>query len=98
MSHDENNADCPINDPETFANPALPGMQCSCNWTSQAKDKIAEFNNDHGHSREKDVLLVRKLRKSGLNDEQIAAVLTAIGDVCHECWDSERGCRCWDDS
>lgn len=29
-NHDRNNQDCPLNDPETFCNPATRGLSCSC--------------------------------------------------------------------
>ena len=29
-THDEDNESCPLNDPETFANPATCGLGCSC--------------------------------------------------------------------
>lgn len=28
--HDAQNEECPLNDPETFANPATRGLQCCC--------------------------------------------------------------------
>jgi hypothetical protein len=28
--HDDENESCPLNDPETFANPATRGLGCSC--------------------------------------------------------------------
>lgn len=31
--HDPNNDQCPLNDPETYANPATPGLDCSCHET-----------------------------------------------------------------
>lgn len=39
-------------------------------------------------------LFVRKLRDLPLSDEQIAGVLKAIDETCHECWDAEPGCWC----
>lgn len=30
MTHDKHNGDCPLNDPETFANPATAGLPCTC--------------------------------------------------------------------
>jgi len=30
MDHLQNNPNCPLNDPETFANPATAGLPCTC--------------------------------------------------------------------
>lgn len=30
MTHDPNNDDCPLNDPETLCNPATMGIPCTC--------------------------------------------------------------------
>jgi hypothetical protein len=43
-------------------------------------------------------LFVQKLRDGGLSDEHIAVVINAIKDTCNDCWDSEKGCQCWNDS
>lgn len=59
--------------------------------------KIKEWNNDNGHSDGSDILLISKLRSSGLESESIEAVLDAIESTCTQCWDSEVGCQCWND-
>lgn len=30
QKHDDKNSDCPLNDPETFANPVTSGLDCTC--------------------------------------------------------------------
>ncbi len=58
-------------------------------WPSRPTAIIKEWGEDK--------LFVKKLRDSGLNDEQIAIVLKTINDVCTVCWDCEESCQCWND-
>ena len=58
-------------------------------------DKVKEFCQDESHTDEN--LFVRKLRAGGLSDEQIVVVIEAMESTCNECWNSRRGCQCWND-
>ena len=41
-------------------------------------------------------LLVHRLR-GRFGDADISFILDVIIGICHECWDSDRGCYCWND-
>ncbi len=49
---------------------------------------------DGGLGPVKEPVLVRKLRKISLSDEQLMLVLKAIDTTCHECWDGKANCQC----
>lgn len=42
-------------------------------------------------------LFIQKLRIGGLSDSMIVSVINALETTCHHCWDSEKGCQCWND-
>ncbi len=60
-----------------------------------ANEKVKEFCQRKSFTDEN--LFVRKLRLGGLYDEQIVVVIDALDSTCKECFDSERGCQCWND-
>jgi hypothetical protein len=35
--------------------------------------------------------------KSGLTMAQICFVLDTLDGICHDCWDRDKGCQCWND-
>ena len=65
---------------------------------SEAEERIATWQNEHSnHPDEPELLLIQWLRMV-LEPRDIANALEVLGGICHECWDSYTGCRCWDDS
>ena len=42
-------------------------------------------------------LFVRTLREKGLTDEAISKVCQTIDEICVHCWESPKGCQCWND-
>lgn len=63
---------------------------------NEAKEIIQQFNKGYGFS-DNDILFVRLLRKEGLNDFQIAAVIRTMETTCKYCFDNGPGCQCWND-
>lgn len=56
--------------------------------------KIAQWNEEAWR---KEKLFISKLREAELSDFQIEKVLEAIESTCNRCWDSDKGCQCWND-
>jgi hypothetical protein len=62
-----------------------------------SKKIIEDFNRSHNYGSAKDCFFVEQLRTGGLTDEQIAVTLNVVDNTCHECWNAEAGCQCWND-
>ena len=45
----------------------------------------------------RDPMLVSRLRKANFRPDQILEIMRIVLDTCHHCFDSERGCQCWND-
>lgn len=58
-------------------------------------EKIVQWNKDHTHTERS--LFVDKLVKKRLTYSQIVTVLKTMDEVCNICWDSPKGCQCWND-
>ena len=43
MTHDSNNSNCPLNDPETYCNPVLSGLDCTCKSKRIADEEIIKL-------------------------------------------------------
>lgn len=54
---------------------------------------IKQWNKDHRHRDGSDSLFVERLRPF-LGEEQIAQVLSVMGEVCNLCWENEEPCYC----
>jgi len=39
---------------------------------------------------------IRKLRRF-LTEKEIYAITVILDSTCHECWNSDSGCPCWND-
>ena len=63
----------------------------------QPAEVIAEFCAAYATTWAREPRLLRKLRAADLTDIQIAAVLNALYDTCHVCWDGDRDCQCSND-
>ena len=61
-----------------------------------ANERVKEFCQNVSYGSDEN-LFVRKLYAGGLSDEQIVIVIEAMESTCNECWDSGRGCQCWND-
>ena len=60
-----------------------------------APNIIKDWNREH--SGRDNSVFVDRLVIGGLTDEQIVMVLQVLESVCHECWDDDLGCQCWND-
>lgn len=61
-----------------------------------AQDIIREFNDAYSFGGV-DCELVAKLRKGGLNDDQIAVAIEAVETTCWSCHNGPADCQCWND-
>lgn len=59
----------------------------------EALEVIKEWN----ESKDRDILLVTKLREVCINNIELAMILKIIESTCHYCWDGDRNCQCWND-
>jgi len=44
------------------------------------------------------LLFLERLRGAGFNDREIESILGILDGICHDCWNDDDGCRCWDES
>lgn len=58
---------------------------------------LYDFEKDYG-SGDKPSYLVERLSEVLGSDILVGAVINIIETTCSKCWNSESGCRCWDDS
>ncbi len=63
----------------------------------EAKERIKQFNRMVTQD-DDDVLFIERLKASGFSEEQIVKIIDVMEGICHECWDNDKGCHCWDDS
>ena len=60
-----------------------------------ASKLIAEFNAKTSRFGEpEDLLVIKRMREGGLNDEQIAMVCIAFASACDTCRDADTDCYC----
>lgn len=58
---------------------------------------IRSFNSDHTWQlvdKDRDCLFVARLRTTGLDESQIATVISIMEATCNNCWDADAGCKC----
>lgn len=59
---------------------------------------IQQFNRECNCGNDSDCLLVQKLRRGGLNEDQIVVVIGALWTTCTECFNNEAElCHCYND-
>jgi len=56
---------------------------------------IENWNKNLNHTSSS--LFVDRLRIQDIDDSTIMFVLLALDSVCHECFDNNAGCQCWND-
>lgn len=54
---------------------------------------ITTWNRKHAYK--DNSRFVDRLIISGFSTEQIITILQTVESVCHECWDSDSDCQCW---
>lgn len=57
-------------------------------------DAIKRWCTDHSLT---DECLLIKMLRGKMNEERVMEVLEILDEVCHECWDEESPCSCWND-
>lgn len=73
----------------------MPELMAEILCVPKAEEAIARWN--LGKAYRPKSMFTELLTAGGLTQAQILVVLAAVGGVCHDCWDEDPGCRCWDD-
>ena len=45
----------------------------------------------------KDTKFVQQLRDRGFEGPDLQDIVEIVTGTCHECWDDDRKCQCWND-